>query len=276
MVGLLGEMDSNVVSGRYIPLVKPVKSESRRKVRVLSPPLETLPRSRASKASESVTLQTPPDETSFAIDDDDILPPLDDDDIVMSDPVPSSPTAKAAERKSNAAVKMEEDDDEDIMEVSQAVADYSVKGVSVNISGARPPPKIRKEASYPTPESSSPTRPPATSVDPSSWNDVTAKLNVLSSSAETSTYGKVRSEDAMESDGSVRMFWTDYTEVNGNLCLFGKVKDKKSGSFVSTFVKVDNILRKLFFLPRTHRKSKCNQSAHLPLLMKHRERTRHQ
>jgi DNA polymerase alpha subunit A len=49
------------------------------------------------------------------------------------------------------------------------------------------------------------------------------------------------------------MFWTDYSEVNGSLCLFGKVQDKKTGSFVSCFVKVDNILRKLFFLPREYR-----------------------
>ena len=49
------------------------------------------------------------------------------------------------------------------------------------------------------------------------------------------------------------MFWTDYTEINGSLCLFGKVKDKSSGNFASAFVKIDNILRKLYFLPREHR-----------------------
>lgn len=49
------------------------------------------------------------------------------------------------------------------------------------------------------------------------------------------------------------MFWTDYTEVNGSLCLFGKVKNRSTGDFVSCFLKVDNILRKLFFLPRGKR-----------------------
>ena len=261
MADLLGEMDSNVVSGRPIPIAKPVKSENRRKVRVLSPPPEPVAKLRAKKAPELPVLQTPPDENSFAITADDELPPIDDDDMVMSDPVPSSPIIKAIERKTNATTKVEEDEDEDVMEVSQAVADHAVKGISVNISGARPPPKIKKEVSYPTPESSSPTRPPASSVDPSTWNDVTAKLNVLSSPAETTIYGKIKAEDAMESDGSIRIFWTDYTDVNGSLCLFGKVKDKKSGSFVSAFVKVDNILRKLFFLPRTHRRSTYRQYA---------------
>lgn len=57
-------------------------------------------------------------------------------------------------------------------------------------------------------------------------------------------------KDAIEADGSLNFFWTDYVEINGSLCLFGKVLDKKRKSYVSCFVKVDNILRKLYFLPR--------------------------
>ena len=56
------------------------------------------------------------------------------------------------------------------------------------------------------------------------------------------------------------MFWTDYTEVNGSLCLFGKVRDKRSGSYVSAFIKIDNILRKLYFLPRSYRQSMCRRN----------------
>ena len=67
------------------------------------------------------------------------------------------------------------------------------------------------------------------------------------------SFGKLDHNDAIEEDGSLRMFWTDYAEVNGSLCLFGKVQDKKTGAFVSCFVKIDNILRKLFFLPRQYR-----------------------
>jgi DNA polymerase alpha subunit A len=92
-------------------------------------------------------------------------------------------------------------------------------------------------------------------MDASAWNDVTDKLNVVncSQASETMSFGKLDYNDAIEEDGSLRMFWTDYTEINGSLCLFGKVQNKKTGAFVSCFVKVDNILRKLFFLPRQYR-----------------------
>ena len=178
---------------------------------------------------------------------------MDDYDAPMSDPLPSSPTSKAVERKSQQSLK-QEDEDDDIMEVAQVAGDRNVKIASVNISGSRPAPKIPKDIPYPSPENSSPARPPADTIDPSVWNDVTSKLNVLSSQgSETSSYGKIDLQNFLEGDGSLRMFWTDYTEVNGSLCLFGKVKDKHSGSYASTFMKVDNILRKLYFLPRAYR-----------------------
>ena len=176
---------------------------------------------------------------------------MDDNDMLMDDPQPSSPVAKAVERKINVNIKVEEEED-DMMEVAQA---DGIVTESVNMSGTRPVSKIKAEA-YPSPESSSPTRAPPEHVDSSAWTDVTDKLNVMNSSqsSETISFGKLDHNDAIEEDGSLRMFWTDYTEVNGSLCLFGKVQDKKSGSFVSCFVKVDNILRKLFFLPRQYRK----------------------
>ena len=120
-----------------------------------------------------------------------------------------------------------------------------------------PPPKIKKE-SYPTPISSSPAGPNVENVDAASWNKITDKLNVLSSpqTPQTSSVGKLKAQDALEEDGSLRFFWIDYTEINGSLCLFGKVKDKNTGNFVSCFVKVDNILRKLYFLPREYRQKR--------------------
>ncbi|KAL8775944.1 MAG: hypothetical protein Q9194_003481, partial [Teloschistes cf. exilis] len=254
MADLLGEVDTNIPSKQPI---KAVKTQNRRKVRVLSPPVsQEKPAKRASipkqGRNEKPALNTPPLD---AMDDDDILlHDFDDANMPMSDPAPSSPIEKAMERK--APLKTEvDDDDDDIMEVSQAVGSKDIRTASINISGSRPAPKIvKKEAPYPSPASSSPTRPPADAIDPSAWNDVTSKLNVLSSQGpETMSFGKVKIEDAVESDGTLRMFWTDYTEVNGSLCLFGKVKDKSSNSFVSAFVKIDNILRKLYFLPRTFR-----------------------
>jgi DNA polymerase alpha subunit A len=178
--------------------------------------------------------------------------PVIDDDLPMSDPAPSSPVAKAVQRKAAVAIKNEEEEDDDMMEVSQA---DGVAVASVNISGTRPVPKFQKISAYPTPQSSSPTRPPTNAVDASTWNDVTEKLNIIDSGppVESTSFGKMDHKDAIEQDRSLRMFWMDYTEVNGSLCLFGKVQNKKTGRYVSCFVKVDNILRKLFFLPRTHR-----------------------
>ncbi|KAL8952003.1 MAG: hypothetical protein Q9222_002049, partial [Ikaeria aurantiellina] len=251
LAGLFQEVDTNIPSRQPM---KAVKNDNRRKVRVLSPPLpQEKPSQRLQpKSIDRQALNTPP--MDAVDDDDDILPNFDDENTPMNDLVPSSSTEKAVERKGPIKVEAEDDYD-DSMEVWQAVASKELKATSVNMSGSRPAPKIvKKEAPYPSPASSSPTRPPADTVDPSAWNDVTSKLNVLSSQGpETASFGKTKIEDVIETDSTLRMFWTDYTEINGSLCLFGKVKDKTSNHYVSAFVKIDNILRKLYFLPRTHR-----------------------
>lgn len=181
--------------------------------------------------------------------DGDFMMNMDDDDMPLDDPPPSSPVVKAVERK-QVAVKAEVEDEDDMMEVAQA---DGIVTASVNMSGKRPVPKISKTEVFPTPVSSSPIK-GDDRVDSSAWTGVTSKLNVVNSSqSESTSFGKLDYTDAIEEDGSLKMFWTDYTEINGNLCLFGKVQNKKTGAFVSCFVKIDNILRKLFFLPREYR-----------------------
>jgi DNA polymerase alpha subunit A len=250
LAGLLGEVDSNIPR----PIPQPTrgrKVQDKRKTRALSPSIEEVPRhtSKKAKLADSRAPTTPPTEQNYG---DDGFVNMDDGDLPMDDPQPSSPITKAVERKSHVTVKAEDDDEEDMMEVAQA---DGIVTASVNLNGTRPVPKIKKVEAYPSPASSSPTRPPTHPVDASAWNDVTDKLIVVNSSqaSETMSFGKLDYNDAIEEDGSLRMFWTDYTEINGSLCLFGKVQDKKTGAFVSCFVKVDNILRKLFFLPRQYR-----------------------
>ena len=256
MADLLGEVDTNIPS--RLPL-KTVKNASRRKLRVLSPPISCENRVSISKPSDAAQfLNTPPLEANDN-NDDGFLGGMDDDALPQSDPVLSSPTTNAVERKGLLPVKLEkeEEEEEDMMEVAQVVGDHKIKTTSVNMSGSRLAPKAAKAPAYPSPASSSPTRPPAEAVDASAWNEVTSKLNVLSSQGpESSSFGKLTIEDVVEGDGRLRFFWTDYTEIHGSLCLFGKVKEKNSGAFASAFVKVDNILRKLYFLPRTYRQSK--------------------
>ncbi|KAM3073566.1 DNA-directed DNA polymerase alpha catalytic subunit pol1 [Clarireedia jacksonii] len=253
LADLLTEVDSNISRPNPQPS-RPSRTQEKRRTRALSPSVnESRQTSKRTKVADTRTLTTPniPSSPPLEVNDEDnFMGGIDDDDMLISEPLPSSPVAKAVERRLHISVK-EEDEEEDMMEIAQA---DGIATTSVNISGSRPPPKIKKE-SYPTPASSSPARAPAAEVDPSSWNDVTQKLNVMNSSqsAETMSFGKLDYNDAIEEDGSLSMFWTDYTEMNGSLCLFGKVKNKKTDTFVSCFVKVDNVLRKLFFLPRQYR-----------------------
>jgi DNA polymerase alpha subunit A len=254
MADLLGEVDVNVASSRSYNK-KAIKSETRRKVRVLSPPL-TQERQSRTKYVPPVTelVETPPAQTTPYDDE----PMIFGDDEPMSDPLPSSPIAKAVERKARVQVK-EEEEDEDVMDVAPAVGDETRSRLNVNMKGSRPPLKT-KPTSLPSPASSSP--PPAVvDTEAATWNNVTSKLAVASSPAnDAQVFGKMKPQDAIEEDGSLRFFWLDYTEVNGNLCLFGKVKHKGTGQYMSAFVKVDNILRTVYFLPRQHKFRNGNET----------------
>ncbi|KAI9700773.1 MAG: DNA-directed DNA polymerase alpha catalytic subunit pol1 [Candelina mexicana] len=261
MADLLGEMDSNVTRSRTPAAKRTVLSEARRKVRILSPPINDVKQTVAQKKDGIVRseshLNTPPLDSNYGDDDDSFFAGMQDDELLTSDQqLPSSPIARVVERMNQLPTnaKRGEDEDEDqVMEVAQAVGHTGIETARVNMSGARPAQKI-KAVSYPSPDSSSPTRPPPDAVDPSTWNAVNDRLNVLSSpSTETASFGKLQAKDALEQDGTLRIFWLDYTEVNGSLCLFGKVRNKYIGQYVSCFVKVDNILRKLFFLPREYK-----------------------
>jgi DNA polymerase alpha subunit A len=70
-----------------------------------------------------------------------------------------------------------------------------------------------------------------------------------SGAAFDATANKVDIE-ALEQDGTLRFFWLDYLEHEGKLYFIGKLKDKKSGAWVSCCVTVENLQRNLFVLPR--------------------------
>jgi DNA polymerase alpha subunit A len=257
LADLLGEVDTNIPTP--IPRVSKKRERSvdrPRRARVVSPPPETRrPSAKKTKVTDDRLLPSPTAEDTY-MDDDAFLPSFDDEPVAAEAPTsdaiaPSSPMAKAAERKSQSKVQPHEDEDvDDLMEVAHA---RTITTASVNLSASRVK-KIIKPDPYPTPANSSPPDATPNGVDSSSWNQINDKLNLVSSpQTETRSVGKIDYRDCIEEDGSLNMFWTDYTEVNGNLCLFGKVLNKKSKTYVSCFVKVDNILRKLYFLPREHR-----------------------
>ncbi|KAI0166063.1 hypothetical protein GGR57DRAFT_445077 [Xylariaceae sp. FL1272] len=250
LANLLGEVDANVPAPAA-RLSKRHRSPERRKPRAASPA-----RDFRQPASKKVRLSP---ETKQIAQDDDLLLQMDDDlplhieDQIMSDPapLPSSPISKVVARKAQIKPEPEEEDD-DMMEVAHAGA---VNTASVNLSASRPVKKLVQPDPYPSPASSSPVKAADVDVDASSWNQLTDKLNIIGpSSTQSRPVGKVDYKDCVEEDGSLNMFWTDYTEVNGSLCLFGKVLNKKTSVYISCFVKVDNILRKLFFLPRQFRR----------------------
>ncbi|KAM0436185.1 hypothetical protein ACHAPT_003077 [Fusarium lateritium] len=253
LTDLLGEVDNNIPAPA--PRISRIeRSGERRKARALSPAPEPIP-----KKKKTLDTRLPSPLPPVIDDDDGFIPPAADDfsdietaDIPMSEgPAPSSPAAKVAQRKAQVKQEPKDDDDEDMMEVAHA---GTIATTSVNLTSSRPIKKILKAESYPTPASSSPVKANGAAVDSTSWNALTERLNVVSSSpAETKGIGKIDHKDAVEEDGSLNFFWTDYMEINGSLCLFGKVLNKKTRSYVSCFVKVDNILRKLYFLPRQHR-----------------------
>ncbi|KAM0334030.1 hypothetical protein ACHAQA_001050 [Verticillium albo-atrum] len=253
LADLLGEVDTNVPA----PVPRSAKrhrspERERRRVRVASPVRE-IPRPAAKRTKTQDDRPSSPPTADDMLIDDDFAPAMDDDlpsQVPMSDLAPSSPAAKVAERKAQIKKEPDEDDDEDLMEVAHA---GTVTAASVNIAGSRPPKKLIKPEPYPAPITSSPVKQDS-ALDPSAWNDITNKLNIVSSSPnEVRSVRKIDHLDAIEPDGSLNMFWTDYSEVNGSLFLFGKVLNKKTSQHVSCVVKVDNILRKLFFLPRETR-----------------------
>jgi len=250
---LLGEVDANIPA---LPRrsAKRDRSAERRKTRALSPARDSRqPLAKRTKVVDD-RLPSPTADDVFMGDDDDFTP-IDDEpaaaDVPMSDPAPSSPTAKVAERRTQPKPETDEDSEDDLMEVAHT---GGLMTASVNIAATRQIKKIVKPEPYPSPASSSPARATDAVVDSASWNEINQKLNVVTGApSEPRSVGKIDFTDAVEEDGSLNMFWTDYTEVNGSLCLFGKVLNKKTNSHDSCFVKIDNILRKLYFLPRQNR-----------------------
>ncbi|PHH62526.1 hypothetical protein CDD81_6912 [Ophiocordyceps australis] len=254
MAGILDDVDSAAGLAAPPPARRGGWNE-RRKPRDLSPAPQREVKRQKRLDTRVLSPQAP---IKADYDDDGFVAPLDyDEDVVMDDVMAvAEPNAQMKQEacqedrakdadQDKVKVKAEEEEEDDgLMEIAHAGA---VEARSVNLTAIRPVQEAGKAdlraATTKTEEDEA--------IDASSWNQVTEKLNVVSSShGESRSIGKVDGKDVMEEDGSVKMFWIDFTEVNGSLCLFGKVLDKKSKTYVSAFVKIDNMQRKLYFLPR--------------------------
>lgn len=103
----------------------------------------------------------------------------------------------------------------------------------------------------------------------------TPSLNPNSSPLKSSSYSrpqiitvkKCQKDSVVDSSSNTfKMFWTDYSEVDNTLVLFGKTL-ALDGSLVSTMVQITDMYRELYFLPRD---DKTPQEVHdeiIPLLM---------
>ena len=266
---LLDGLDTNIPAPASRP-TKRERSRERLRTRDLSPVRDLkLPAAKKKKVfddrmpSPSSPAAASADEDPFTLDQ-----PGDVEDmpVAMTDAiVPSSPPIKIVAKRSSSGPNDDEDgEDENDMEIAHASA---AKVTSENVASSRPLWKaIKSEASAAVSSLAAPSSPakavPNDEVDSSSWNRLTEQLNVVSGSqSEARGVGKLDSADALEEDGSLHMFWTDYTEVSGSLCLFGKVMNKKTKAYVSCFVKIDNIMRTLYFLPRQHRMRNGQETA---------------
>ncbi|KAF3196830.1 DNA polymerase alpha catalytic subunit [Orbilia oligospora] len=141
-----------------------------------------------------------------------------------------------------------ENDDDDELAVRPILTFSKTKDSPINLNSIRPDRSAKKNT---IPEKL-PT--PMEDIDANQWRAVDAKLS-HNHVADQPLLGKVASKDVTNDDGSLRFFWMDYTEIGGCLCLFGKVSVKGTDKHASAFVKINGIMRKLFFLPRVAKRS---------------------
>lgn len=261
MADVLGDFD-NTTTPVTFNTRRHVKREPVSKSRRLSPPLKKArnAKSRIKEEYESLpnALGSSPPPFTRADDeyDDSFMMSMNsrDEDIEMGDiaVLPSSPTVKAVQRRTSAMVLDDDDSDSDgdvaIMEIKGV---KGLKAAPVNMSACKSIPKVEEEKPRPVPD-----------IDVSSWKKVGENLKATNvPSFESISDGKLNLVDVLEEDDTLRFFWIDYIEVNGSLCLFGKVRRKNSNKYVSCFVKVDGVMRVLHFLPRVHRIRKFYYSA---------------
>ncbi|KAK6496529.1 DNA-directed DNA polymerase alpha catalytic subunit pol1 [Arthrobotrys musiformis] len=254
--GLLGQMDESRDSFRTAKKLKAQQQEpAHRRQRVLSP------------SRNGIRPRTGLENNTLATNHKDVVPSspprhefIEDDNVGGSDTrtfgdstnQQAATTTRSAPSTSHKLIKTEPvepeayiyDDDGcgDELAVRPILTFSKSKDVPINLSSVRPDLSATKITVA------------SEGVDASQWQAVDAKLS-HNHIADQPILGKVASKDVLNVDGSVRFFWMDYTEIGGCLCLFGKVQIKGTDKYASAFVKVNGIMRKLYFLPRVTKKS---------------------
>jgi DNA polymerase alpha subunit A len=139
---------------------------------------------------------------------------------------------------------------EDALDASMDFSDVDMNDfMAIDDLDVKPSVPVKKELkldSKPIPNSANTPK----KEDPS-WLSVYDSLAVVSEESLGSKPALSRSSiNALEDDGSLRIFWLDYLEHGGKLYLIGKVKDKTSNTWASVCLSIQGIQRNLFVLPR--------------------------
>lgn len=172
-----------------------------------------------------------------------------------SPPKPINSSRGSIFDKRQSDCKAGEEDENDLI-VRAPVAFNGQVQKSINLRSMRP--KVVVEADLKKEESVPPLL-SSDAIDASSWMDISKTLNVVQSTTPANGTNRVNTSDCLEAVGTIMFYWVDYIEVNGILGLFGKVKDKSSGRYVSAYCRVDGIMRNLYFLPRGQKLCDANE-----------------
>ncbi|KAK4685136.1 DNA polymerase alpha subunit A, partial [Tremellales sp. Uapishka_1] len=175
-----------------------------------------------------------------------------------------APVFIKSERKDDEEV---DDDDEEELEIKRPLVSASTKinGAvqprrkvvnSSSIKYVKPEPIIVKAEVDSVPLSKPPTYKAKPASDKTNWQSVQESLlppKVSDLDTVKPHQGTIKTENILEEDGSLRMFWLDFMEADGVVHLVGKVQDRSSKRWVSCCLSIMGIERNLFVKPRTKR-----------------------
>ncbi|KAJ6264276.1 hypothetical protein Dda_0420 [Drechslerella dactyloides] len=265
---LLGQLDDPQDGFRSAKKLKAQEQKSTpRPQRPLSPSLHSIQKSYSTKENRSIREILPfvpssPPKSGATVD-------ISDDDAVQreeeeaqelqlsSSRIPFRDSKPALRSHSDempveSDLRMDDDDNyDDELTVRPMLTFSKSADTPVNLNAVRP--SVANKTGAPASKEG----PAGEAIDARQWQDVNEKLS-SNQQPDRPILGKVASEDILDDDGSLRFFWMDYAEIGGCLCLFGKIPIRTTGQYASAFIKVNGIMRKLYFLPRV---TKSNSSS---------------
>ncbi|KAI8801738.1 DNA polymerase family B-domain-containing protein [Cladochytrium replicatum] len=82
------------------------------------------------------------------------------------------------------------------------------------------------------------------------WATVRRQTTMTAGTGDQAMTSSGDTNEILEEDGSLFLYWIDACEIQGTVYLFGKVLSKKDNRYMSCCVAVENMMRNLFVLPR--------------------------